>query len=431
MVAGVAWFVCVALVAELPTASLDGAEAQVRAKVTAFRDEVLQSSDDATAWGRYGMVLEAHGFAEESKIAYGQASSLDSGESRWPYYLAAAYESSDPERAVDLYLEAIDRAPDYAPARIRVAQTLEKLARDQEAWEHYARAVVLDRDNPFGSLGLGRIAMRQGRLDEAIRYLSRALELNPRMHATVSALARVFHRAGRGAEARALAEEAPELPRITYLPDPLRAEINHEAVDRNSYLRRSRTFIEVGSPEGALFELRTLIELDPSLAVAHLAIADLWARFGEFEKAEAAAREALRLDAGLSQARVRRATALFEMGRLGEAEAEARRALTSSRDDAEIHLLLSMLAAERGDDAAAIDHLQEAAAARPSESATRGLLAQLLAELSGAYAEVGQLDQAVAILEQAVGFAEQAPRIEGLEVYRKRLAQLRSRRSSR
>ena len=116
---------------------------------------------------------------------------------------------------------------------------------------------------------------------------------------------------------------------------------------------------------------------------------------------------------------------------LAEAETEARRSLTSSRDDAEIHLLLSMLAAERGDTDSAIDHLQEAAAARPSESATRELLAQLLGELGNAYAEVGQLDQAVAILEQVVGIAEQAPRIEALEAYRARLAQFRSRRANR
>ena len=183
----IAGWVCLAgaaLAGELPSPDLDGVEAQVGTKVAAFRDQVLQSSNDATAWGRYGMVLEAHGFAEESKIAYGQASSLDPGESRWPYYLAAAYDASDPQRSVDLYLEAIDRAPDYAPARIRVAQTLEKLARDQEAWEHYARAFEIDRENPFGPLGLGLIAMRQGRLEEAVRHLETALELNPRIHAT-------------------------------------------------------------------------------------------------------------------------------------------------------------------------------------------------------------------------------------------------------
>ena len=182
--------------ATIPEPSLAESEDLVGEKVRELRDLLAAEPLDAERWGRYGMVLEAHGFSDDARAAYTQANVLDSEEVRWVYYLAATFDSSAPQRAVDLYLRSIELDPAYAPAHVRVAQTLEKLARYDEARRHYERTTDLDRDNPFGPLGLGRIALRAGDSKAALRYLERAYRLSPEIHATVSALAQAYHRDG-------------------------------------------------------------------------------------------------------------------------------------------------------------------------------------------------------------------------------------------
>ena len=130
---------------------------------------VDRDAEQAERWGRYGMVLEAHGFTTEAQTAYMEATVLDAGEVRWIYYLAATFDSSAPQQAVDLYLRSIELDPAYAPAHVRVAQTLEKLAQYDEARRHYERAAA--KESSAGSrgaavtsqAGLGRaLCMRAG-----------------------------------------------------------------------------------------------------------------------------------------------------------------------------------------------------------------------------------------------------------------------------
>ena len=387
---------------ELPP--LDQAEPAVREKLSSARDAAA-GSRSAASWGRYGMVLEAHGFLEQARIAYDTARSLDGREFRWPYYLAGTLDSSDPERAVALYEQALEIDGSYGPAHLRLARTLEKLGRHDEARDHYLDTTRLDPSNPFGFLGLGQLALRSGELEEARAQLTRSLGLEDENRGVHNALARLEHRSGNRAAARRHADIARELPRTTYLPDQLRAEIGHEAVDRQSFLLRSRTFKEVGKLREARYELSRLLEIDASYAPGHVAMSELLAQTGDFEGSALSARRALDSDPDLHQARSRLAMALFELGRLDEAAQQARLSLEHTPDDARLHVLLAMVYAERGADQRAVAALQNAVEARPTDSATGQVLARLLANLAAAYRDVGETTAAVTALRQALDVA--------------------------
>ena len=403
--------VCLGVVAtaraQVALPDLSNAERAVRNKVEFFHSQATAAIDDGALWGKYGMVLEAHGFVEQALAAYRHAA-LQAPESfRWAYYLAAQLETSAPNEAVEWYERAIAKQPDYAPARIRLGRTLETLARDEEARAQFEQAAAIDPSNLFAPLGLGRIALRRGDHQGAVTHLERAYALDPNVHGTVSALARAYHRTGRRDEARQLAESARDMGRITYLPDQLRSEINQEAVDRSSFLRRARTFKDNGRYREAMAQLEEVLEVHPEYAEAHLFAAEVLAQMQDHGSSAASARRALELDPDIPEARSRLAMALFEIGDLPEAERQARLSLESWPRDARLHVLLSMVHADRNEVGPAVAELRRAAAIPGREPATTRVLIELIVQVGGAYADVGERGAAVEMIELALAVAKE------------------------
>jgi tetratricopeptide (TPR) repeat protein len=224
---------------------------------------------------------------------------------------------------------------------------------------------------------LGTIALRLGDVDGAIPLLERAHELDPDIHATVTALANAYHRAGDTARGRRLAMESRDLPRITYNQDDLRAEIKELAVDRRSYVRRAVVYRDVGQLDRALREAREARAVAPGDVQTELLVADLEYRTGDYAAAEASARAALRLAPDRVDVRELLARVLYQRGAVSEAETLAR-AVLAEQDQANMRVLLGRVEGQRGNDLAAIEHLERAVEMRPQEHEWRLALAQLL-----------------------------------------------------
>jgi tetratricopeptide (TPR) repeat protein len=407
---------------------LAGAEPRVRSKIEALHRDVENDASDAQAWGRYGMALDAHRYAEAAAAAYRRAAELAPRDFRWSYYLGALYETTD-ARGAATWLEravAIDGA--YAPARIRLARTLEALGRRDDALAHYREAARLAPDDPLGHLGAGRITLAAGDATAAIALLERARERGPRIQAVVATLARAYQRAGDTQRAQALAAEARDLPRMMHHHDPRHAAVGAEAVDRESFLRRARTLLETGQAERARAQLEELLRLEPNDAETRLALAGVLDQLGLHEEAFASARRALDLDPSLRGGHATLANALFELGRVAEAEEAARAALAVDPDNARLHLLSSMAAAARGDVDAVTRHLDRAYTLGTSDPELRRVMSSLLQELAGALEDVGRHREAAARLEQVLELAEQerAPEASRAEI-RARIERLRAR----
>jgi superkiller protein 3 len=393
---------------EIPAPVLDRVEPRVRQAVEAARREVESAPVDARAWGRYGMVLDAHRLPVEAALAYQEAARLDPREMRWPYYFATLLEYVDPARAVEAYARAVALDSIYAPARIRFAQTLENLGRDQEAAREYERAAALDPSDPLCWLGLGRLALARGEVAEATRYLERAYQHGPEIQAVVATLARAYQRSGRGELARERAEQARALPRMTHHRDPLRAEVLDLAVDVESRLHRARIYVDVGQLTRAREEITTLLDLEPDLAPGWLLLASVHDRLEEPQAALEAARRALALDPSLAGARAVLAGALFKLRRFDEADAEARRVLATEPDNVHALLLVSLGALRRGDFEAMQVPLDRAFASRTRAARLGPLMAQLLADLGAALYDAGRPADAAQRVGQALSVASES-----------------------
>lgn len=390
---------------EVPRPDLTEAEPAVRSRLEALASRIALDPGDGRAWGRYATALDAHEFTEDATAAYRIAHRLDPRELRWPYLLATLLELSDPPAALPYYEKALAIDDSYAPAHIRIAETLERLARDDEAAEHYRRAVALDPGNPFGSFGLGRLALARGDLPEAVRQLEHARALDPGIKAINSSLAQALFRIGETERARDLVDEAKDLPRNTYHPDPIRAAVKDEGSDVRSILARSKTYRDTGQLETALGEARRAVDVAPDFASAHFTVAELLLLLDRREEAVAPALRAAELEPRFLLVPPFLAQLFFQLQRFDEADRWAQRALELHTEDAGMHLLLSMTAAERGDVAAVVEHLDEAYGLRPRDRATRLLLRRLLIDLADALAGAGAPGPAAARLEKALALA--------------------------
>jgi tetratricopeptide (TPR) repeat protein len=384
---------------------LGGVEPPVRAKLERLHQEVTRSPRDGEAWGRLAMALDAHEFHDEAKAGYRRAAALDATDFRWAYHLACLLELSDPPEADSWFRRAVALDPDYAPARVRHGELLENLARFDEAREQFREARRLDPKNPFGPLGLGRIELQHGRVPAALALLEEAYALAPETRAVAASLAQAYFRGGQRDRARRLADEARSLPRKTYRPDERRAAIKVEAVDLRSHLHRANTFRDTGQLAAARREIETFLLLAPELAEAHYVAAGIYDRLGEPALAAAAATRALELQPGLADIRPLLAGNLLKLHRLDEAEAQARQGLAADPRDPNLHLMLAMIGADRGEAGALIDHLDRAYAIGTPDKEMRRVMLSLLDDLSASFADVGRWAEASTRCEQALTVA--------------------------
>ncbi|MDE2924117.1 MAG: tetratricopeptide repeat protein [Acidobacteriota bacterium] len=409
---------------QIPTPRLDGAEPAVSQRLASLQADLRANSGNGDAWGRYGMALEAHTFTDEAIVAYRHAHQLSPRTFRWPYLLAALIDERSAADGVPLYRAALALDPDYAPARVRFAEALERTGQFDAAEREYAQAARLDPANAHAHAGRGRLALAAGDPDAAIRHLSRARELAAENRSFAVTLAQAYARAGDRERGQQIAAAARSLGRINYRDDPIRSSVHDLALDARSYLRRANAHRVHGELDLARRELRAGIDVDASRPELHFALAEVLAASGDAAGSLAAARRAYELHAGLEGVAPFLARALFQTGDLSGALAMAEEALRLDAADVSMMLLVALVSAERGDVVRTVEILDRAHQARPRDPLTRDGLIQLLTNVGEAMVSSGLPDAAAEQFEKALDLAEEAesPEAAGL---RRRLAQVR------
>ena len=409
---------------EVPAPRLDGAEPAVRQRLASLQADLRADSHNGDAWGRYGMVLEAHTFTDEAIAAYGRAHELSPRTFRWPYLLAALVDERSAADSLPLYRAALAIDPDYAPGHVRYAEALERAGQFDAANREYEQAARLDPANAHAHAGLGRLALAGGDADAAVRRLSRARELAPENRSFAVTLAQAYARAGDRERGRQIAAAARSLGRINYRNDPIRSSVHDLALDARSYLRRANAHRVHGELDLARRELRAGIEVDGERPELHFALAEVLAASGDQPGSLAAARRSYELHPELEGVVPFLARALFQTGDVNSALATAEEALRLDAGDVSMMLLVALISAERGDVVRTVEILDRAYQARPQDSATRDGLIQLLTNVAEAMVSSGLPDAAAGQFEKALDLAEETGNPVAADL-RQRLAQVR------
>jgi len=240
-------------------------------------------------------------------------------------------------------------AENYGPAEA-LAQAKERVEQEPtaEAYERLAQAYTLTRD-----------------LEEMVKALEKALELDPNWPRAVIGMAVVRMRQGKPAEAQKLTERL--------LDEDFRGP-------REAQVTRARALLAQNQRQQAYDMLPTAIKQHPGHAPLHYALGDSALSLAKLGEAEAAYRAAIKLVPGERRYRQALITALVRSRKMEQAVEAAKQAQEASPENAMVHFTAGSLYSQMGDIEAAIAAYEEALLLRPDLAPAANNLAITLAD---------------------------------------------------
>jgi tetratricopeptide (TPR) repeat protein len=233
-----------------------GVQAQVKERYDTLMQALKGSSGSstdaelATAYGQYGMVLQAAEFFDAAEPCYLNAQALAPDEFRWPYYLASLHRSrGETDQAEAAYKRALQLRPDDLAALIWLGRLHLDQGRPEDAELLFARAFGMAPRDVAVLAGLGRVAVARRDYPQAVKYLEDALAIDPEAESLHAPLAAAYRGIGQ------LEKAQPHLRqwrnRDLPVPDPLQQEMDLLLESGLSYELRGIREFEVRDWKGA------------------------------------------------------------------------------------------------------------------------------------------------------------------------------------
>ena len=218
--------------------------------------------------------------------------------------LASAWEQQgQPARALDAMEIANQIRPGEAPILFAIGFCLERMRRPLDAAEYYRDAVARQRNFQPARQRLAAVDLVLGELDEAIDQYQAMLRDEPDTAWIHAALAHLYFRAGRYADAVAKFEVA-----IALEPE------NWSLVDQ-----QVEALVAEGQVREAIERLHELISAQDGAADLRVRLADLYSQAGDEEAATRFYLEAMDLEPNYLEARVKMGTHHLAGGRWDQA----------------------------------------------------------------------------------------------------------------
>jgi tetratricopeptide (TPR) repeat protein len=363
-----AWFTpALACAMDIPVPSLKDAEPQVAEKVELFRKTVEAAPNSAEAWGRYGMILDAHAMNAEAQAAYREANRLAPRDFRWCYYLGLSLLATDPAQARKSLEQATAINAEYPPTYVWLGQVLDMLGESDAAWTAYNKAVTLAPNTPWMRMSLGKAALERGQLDIAKTELHAANEMAPDFGVILSQLAKLHMRLGDEDAASAYGERAGDHMDKVLVLDPIHRRVTDEGVSLAMFAHRAKLLRQAGMLKEAIAEYRRGLEHAPTDLSMVVGLIESLAQAQQHEESLAEANRAL--EAGVDSVYVHRsrAIALYHLGRHAEAERMARELLEKHPDEVKMYQLLGYIASGRGEIEDSIAHFRQSIEREPND----------------------------------------------------------------
>jgi tetratricopeptide (TPR) repeat protein len=205
-----------------------GVQAQIKERYDSVQQAMGRSTPDAelaTAYGQYGMVLQAAEFFDAAEPCYLNAQALAPDEFRWPYYLANLYKSrGETDKAEAAFKRVLELKPDDLATLIWLGRLHLDQGRPQDADPLFKKAVAIAPRDVSVLAGLGRVAVAERDYPQAVKYLEDALAIDPEAESLHAPLAAAYRGLGQ------LDKAQPHLRqwrnRDLPVPDPLQQEMD-------------------------------------------------------------------------------------------------------------------------------------------------------------------------------------------------------------
>ena len=148
--------------------------------VQALQHLVAEYPDDPLYWVQFGRALvQVRNYTMARRMLEGGVRRHpDAVEIRFVWGLAHQ-KDRDYAKAVEIYLDVVQRKPDYPEAWNALASCQRQLNQDEQAVASYRQVLRYEAFDVDAHIGLADLLWKQGQRDEAAQYLKMALELAP------------------------------------------------------------------------------------------------------------------------------------------------------------------------------------------------------------------------------------------------------------
>jgi tetratricopeptide (TPR) repeat protein len=375
--------------------SLDTYPAEIRQDLARPYAEARAHPEDPNAVGSLGRILQAWEQWGTAHEMYTRALSLAPTSFEWHYLDACVLDRlARPQDAVAQLREALKLRPDYLAVRVRLADALFNVGELDESRSMFTTLAREPQAEPIGLFGLGRILAAQGKHEEAVQTIQRALTLFPEWGGAQYSLALSLRALGRRSEAeQALQRHAQYGTRWPGVDDPVLSKVSDLRNDSAARFRRARKLADDGDLNGAIAEFEAALTDDTSLALAHSSLVKLYGRAGNWAKAEEHYRAAIALGSGLAELHYDYGVLLGLQQKWDEAQEAYRRALAINPTYPEAHNNLGQLLERSRQFDAALAEYRSAVQDRPTFRLARFNAGRMLIAL-------GRLDEAITELQK-------------------------------
>ena len=324
---------------QLTDSQLRNVQAFAREQFQAAYEAVRRSPEDGEACGRLGMIFQAHGLHEFAAVCYERARLLQSGSFRWAYYLGLTHnELGHASAAVSALREAVRLKPDYAPARLQLAESLLAAKEFAESGKIYRALAEQDSNSELAHYGLGQVHSALGERRAAAESYLRACQLSPPFGAAHYSLGMIY---------RDLGEMQKSQQHLTLfqhhkgatppLKDSFLAEIRAFQSKGDFHFSAGLRLEEEGHRQRAVVEYERAIEEKAHVWEAHSNLVSLYGMLGDFEKAEVHYHASVQAHPYVWETHSNFGTLLRRQRRLREAAAAFEKALAINPFSAQAH----------------------------------------------------------------------------------------------
>jgi tetratricopeptide (TPR) repeat protein len=376
--------------------------AEMTQRVGACERRAQAGPNRIAALGELSRLYHANGFFPEASQCYQRLLQVDAADPHWPYRLAtiiAGYGQLDD--ALPLWRQAVKRAPDYVPARLRLGDTLLKTNQNAEAAKVYAAVLEREPRNPYALLGLARIDVDAGRWDAARERLEVVVQQS-NYGIGYDLLPTVYEHLGEAARAEAIRARGKASGAFYDVPDPWSDELICDCYDTYRISAAAGTFDHAGDTRVAIRILERALTLAPDKAVFQFQMAGFYLRLNDLANARRYFERCTVLAPDFADGWAQLTDLHMKLGNLEASERALAAGLANCPSSPGLHLDRGHRLGVAGRFPEAIREFQETIRLRPQE-------ADGYVELAGAYFHLNRIDEGVAELRKSLQIEPENP----------------------
>ena len=358
-------------------------------------EQIHVGQDSLESFIELAQLFHANGLLQEAISCYEGLLQVDPKSAKWSHLLAtllAGYGYA--EDATMLWLDVIEREPEYVPARIRLGDLYLKNNQLAEAEQTYRVVLEMDPKNPYAMVGLARLAMQSQDWSQAEKQLRRASSVSGGKIGK-DLLVTVYEAEGKEYEAIAIRAEAKASGSFVDIVDPWMDEVNTHCYNPDMLVALGGYTISRGDLEASIELFTKALEIDPDHLMAHYQLAYIYESLGMNELAIEHLDAAIALKKDLADPWIKLAGLHEKNGDTGEASRIFYTGLMNCPKSPAYQIEYARRLKKEGKYRVAAEALKKSIEYRPNE-------ALAYVELSSCYLALGQVDLGVEQLERAL-----------------------------